>query len=58
MNYIITILSKVINTLDNVEVKGKENLDALLGCILTLERLKTALTEEVKSNEADHKQAK
>ena len=32
-------LQKVINTLNNVEVKGKENLDRLLGSIQVLESL-------------------
>lgn len=29
----------VINTLNNVEVHGKNNLDMVLGCILSLEKL-------------------
>lgn len=33
-----TILA-VINTLNNVEVHGKNNLDMVLGCILSLEKL-------------------
>ena len=32
-------LQKVINTLNNVEVKGKANLDRLLGSIQVLESL-------------------
>lgn len=33
----ITLLKMVISTLNTVEVKGKENLDSLLGCINALE---------------------
>lgn len=55
MDQVIAILDKVVKTLGNVEVRGKENLDALLGCILTLERLKTALSREENNNETDHK---
>ena len=33
----VTLLKMVISTLDSVEVKGKDNLDRLLGCINALE---------------------
>lgn len=33
----ITLLKMVISTLNGVEVKGKDNLDRLLGCINALE---------------------
>lgn len=36
-------IGAVIQTLDKVTVKGKDNLDMLLGCILTLE---AAVAEE------------
>lgn len=32
-------IEKVIRTLDRVTVNGKDNMDMLLGCILTLERI-------------------
>lgn len=32
-------LVSVINTLNGIEVKGKTNMNKLLGCILTLEQL-------------------
>ena len=47
----ITTLSAVIKTLDTIEVRGKENLDALLGCILTLERLVSQLENHPKDEE-------
>lgn len=33
----LTIIKAVISTLDCIEVKGRDNLDALLGCINALE---------------------
>ena len=33
----LTIIKAVITTLDSIEVKGRDNLDALLGCINALE---------------------
>ena len=33
----VTLLKMVISTLDGVEVKGKGNLDRILGCINALE---------------------
>lgn len=32
-------LQHVLQTLDLIEIHGKENMDMLLGCILTLEKL-------------------
>lgn len=56
-----SILKSLITTLSKVEVCGKDNLDMLLGCIQTLEKLldvcEKAKTEtEVKPNEADNQQ--
>lgn len=34
-----TNLVNVISTLNRVEVKGRENMDHLLGCIMVLEKL-------------------
>lgn len=33
----VTLIKAVISTLDVIEVKGRENLDAMLGCINALE---------------------
>ena len=33
------LLKNIINTLDTVEVKGRDNLDKLLGCINALESM-------------------
>lgn len=41
---IITKLSAVLNTLGGVEVKGRDNLDRVLGCIQTVEDVLRLLT--------------
>lgn len=33
----VTLIKMVISTLNDIEVKGKDNLDHLLGCINALE---------------------
>lgn len=59
-----TIFDSLINTLNQIEVKGKDNLDKLLGCIQTLEQLKgmikvqTVEAEEVPSSENNDNQGK
>jgi hypothetical protein len=55
------ILKNLILTLGKIEVRGKDNLDMLLGCIQTLEKLldacKKAKTEtEGKESEIDNQQ--
>ena len=35
-------IQDVINTLNNIEVKGKDNLDRLLGAIMALEAIQAA----------------
>lgn len=37
------IIQIIIKSLNQIEVKGAENLDRMLGCIQGLERLDTAL---------------
>lgn len=39
----------IIRTLNGVEVKGKNNLDMLLGCIMTLEQIE----KEIEDGEVD-----
>lgn len=34
-----TNLVNIINTLNTIEVKGKENMNRMLGCILLLEKM-------------------
>lgn len=45
----ITIIKLVLNTLEGIEVKGKKNLDAMLGCMNALENF-------VHQAEAENKQ--
>jgi hypothetical protein len=45
------ILKIVVSTLNNVEVRGKENLDRLLGCIQTLEKEIEALQKNAGEKE-------
>lgn len=44
-------LSKVISTLNNIEVHGKNNLDMLLGCIMALEQIDAQMERDAKSKE-------
>lgn len=37
------LIRKVLFTLDKVEVKGRENLDRLLGCMQALEKIADAM---------------
>lgn len=37
------LIRKVLATLDAVEVKGKANIDRMLGCMLTLEKIADAM---------------
>lgn len=42
-------LRMVLSTLDGVEVKGKENMDRLLGCMQTIE----AVVQELSTQKED-----
>lgn len=50
----VTIIGSVIYTLNKVEVKGKENLMHLLGCINTLENLKNTMAGEVMNDDVEN----
>ena len=41
-------LEDIINTLNHVEVRGKENMDRLLGAILALEAMREGMNNEAK----------
>lgn len=48
-------IEKVIRTLDQITVSGRNNMDMLLGCILTLDKLvKDAAATETAEVEADN----
>ena len=44
----VTIIKLVINTLDEIEIKGKTNIEAMLGCMNALESF-------VQNSEAENK---
>lgn len=44
-----SMLSLVINTLNSISVKGKDNLDMLLGSILALEKLLNGEKEDTEN---------
>lgn len=41
----IGTLKAVENTLNQIEVKGRENMDRLLGCIIAVQKLQEKLKE-------------
>lgn len=48
----VTIIKLVLNTLEDIEIKGKKNIDAMLGCMNALESfVKMAETNNKKENE-------
>lgn len=44
----VTIIKLVLNTLEDIEIKGKKNIDSMLGCMNALENF-------VKMTEANNK---
>jgi hypothetical protein len=50
---IFKALEAVTNTLGNVEVKGRDNLDKLLGSIIMIEKVRDALRDAQKGAEND-----
>ena len=50
----VTIIKLVLNTLDDIEVKGKKNIDAMLGCMNALENfVQLAEAENKNENESE-----
>lgn len=47
----VELLKMVISTLDCIEVKGRDNLDKLLGCINALETVVLSVETQSTSNE-------
>ena len=45
------LLRQIIQTLDRIEVKGKDNMDMLLGCINALESM--LKVENIQQHECD-----
>ena len=51
------IFDKLIYSLGLVEVRGKENMDILLGCIQTLEQLRDMIKVETREIEPEEAKA-
>ena len=51
------IFDKLIYSLGRVEVRGKENMDILLGCIQTLEKLRDMIKAETREIEPEEAKA-
>ena len=49
----ITEIQKVLHTLDAIEVHGRDNIDMLLGCMMTLEQIENELKEQAKKPETE-----
>ncbi len=48
----VTIIKLVLNTLEDIEIKGKKNIDAMLGCMNALENfVQMAEAENKKEDE-------
>lgn len=47
----IEFLDTLEMTLNQIEVKGKNNIDYMLGCFVAIEKMKKALIAQQKSNE-------
>lgn len=41
-------IERIISTLNNIEVHGRDNLDMLLGCIMALEQIESQMEQDVK----------
>lgn len=46
-------IERIISTLNNIEVHGKNNLDMLLGCIMALEQTDAQMKQEAKKTEEE-----
>ena len=51
------IFDKLIFSLGRVEVRGKENMDILLGCIQTLEKMRDMIKVETREIEPEEAKA-
>lgn len=50
---ILEAIQTIRNTLGTIEVKGRDNLDRLLACIVLVEKMEAALTETIKEDKPD-----
>lgn len=45
------LIRRVLNTLDKIEVKGRDNLDKMLGCMQTLQKVANEMAANNKATE-------
>ena len=50
---ILEAIKTIRNTLGTIEVKGRDNLDRLLACIVLAEKLESAFSETIKEGKPD-----
>lgn len=50
---ILEAIKTIRNTLGTIEVKGRDNLDRLLACIVLAEKLEVAFAEMIKEGKPD-----
>lgn len=53
MDEIAKVVRLVICTLNQLDVRGRDNLDKLLGCIQELEKLAAGMSKDASGQEAD-----
>lgn len=47
------VIQMVINTLDSIEIHGKDNISKLLGCIQALESIVKQAEKEIQSEDGE-----
>lgn len=50
---ILEAIQTIRNTLGTIEVKGRDNLDRLLACIVLAEKLEAVIAETIKEGKPD-----
>ena len=53
---ILDFLNKLENTLEEIEVKGRNNHDRLMGCFIAIDQLRQALLNATKDGEENGRQ--
>lgn len=42
---IIAMLDQLANSLGQIEIKGRDNIDIMLGCMIAIDRIKSVISE-------------
>lgn len=48
---IIGMLDQLANSLGQIEIKGRENIDIMLGCMIAIDQIKAVFTEFMQPTE-------